>query len=192
MSLTIRLKNIKFEEYLHGISENERDRYDFAIKFGNVVEAIDHLKIGSFSDCKFGFVKEFQQLYANVDITPNDFYNKFFIILKQWLGVERQKILRHTVFEFYDIISYIAKEIKTINKLEENLISNIGSIDDEDTETFSKFGFYPQLLTLAGGDITKIDTVENYKYDLCFTYLLYEKEQYEFKYRQNKKHIRNG
>ena len=67
-----------------------------------------------------------------------------------------------------------------------------GSEDEqEDRNEFSEtaqfgkqWGWYTSVYALAGGDITKFDTVTGYRLSMCLTYLTFEKQKQEIEQRQ--------
>lgn len=188
--MILRLKNITFREYLFELKESEQAEYNFAAKFGNVVTGSDVFGIGEFSNRSFGFVKDAQALYGNVDIDGETFFKEFTKILNDWLHIDENRLLDIPVFDYFNTLSFFAKQVQNINIAEESLISTIGEPVDESAESFARFGVLAQYLDLANNDITKIKDVEKLEYLICFSVLLYRKEQYEYQYRQSKKRIK--
>lgn len=185
--MIIRLKNISFKTFLFGLTESEQEEYNFACKFGDIITGKDIFAIGSFHERSFGCVKDIQTLYGNVNIDAESFYNEFVNILDTHFDVSEDRLLDISVFDYFDTISFFAKEIRLINTIEESLISTVGEPIDEGSSVFAKFGVLAQYLNLAGNDITKINKIEKLDYSLCFSVLLYRKEQYEYQYQQSKK-----
>lgn len=184
--MRIRLKNITYHDYLYNITEQEREKYDFAAKFGDIIKGNDVFSIGKFEDRPFGFVKDFQNLYGNLDIEPEAFFFEYFRIFKEWLQIEKETILQTPIFDYYNNLTYCAAEIRKINRIEETLVSTIGDQTNDTEANFGKFGVLPQFLELAGNDLTKIDQIGRLQYSLCFSVLLYRKELYESQYRAHK------
>lgn len=175
-----KIEVITLSEYKK-ISEERRAEYDFVIQHGNACPPKDVLNIGELTSCSFGFVKDLQYLYAQIDIDAVVFFNKFYEILESGRNIKQKDVENLSIFAFYSQLFWFSSQIRKINELELNLITRqSGNVNYPDGSVFEKYGSFVQMLTLANDDITKINKVRELDYSLCYSKLLYIKDVTEY------------
>lgn len=140
----------------------------------------DVLNIGPFVNLSFGFVKDVQHAFNSDEMD----FAKFIELLKQ-AGIENVGEL--PIFDLRREMLYFAKQIELINTAERSLV---GSPTFEemaaDATAISKMGAFVQFSELAGGDVSKIESVKAAQYGICFAELKLRHERSEYSKRLTK------
>ena len=173
----MKLLNVSIQSYL-GLPEDERLRYDFAIRFGkNITEGRDFFIIGDPKELKFGTIKTMQMLFAG------DFdLGKMLGLLADVVGANISELVKFGVFDIMQQLHYLRRQIDNINTLEANsLASPMNPIHEAaGVKRFNKFGAMLQVDSLANGKVWKYEEVEGLKYNICFSKLLLMKDTVDF------------
>lgn len=171
--------DIIYSQYV-AMSEDKKRDYIFLIDFGifdgEKLKEEDYIYGKPVSELPFENVKSFMTLYAAGDIQQimQDIMDE--LGLEYILGMKAWQV----ILSFRKILRDIEKLIEIENN---TLVSQFpsefsGLAEQVDFSAFSTEYF--QLNDLAGGDITKFDTIRKMPYKECFVQLLYIFKNNEF------------
>lgn len=168
----IELDRITLKKYFE-ISDIERERYDFAMKFAiQFTRPEDTLSVGDVSDLPFGLVKEYMHDLSNMTFVKQIEY------LERIRKIDYGNVL---IDVFTRALNYLNIEILKLVELEgKTLVSNASAKEIAASESLSDLGYYIQLRELANYDITKIESVKKMSYSTCYLELLARQRISEF------------
>lgn len=171
--------DIAYNQYVTMSEDKKRDYIflvDFGIFDGEKLKEDDYIYGKPLSELPFEKVKNFMALYAAGDIQQimqdimDELSLEFILGMKAWAVIlSFRKILR-------DIENLIDIENRTLVSQFPSEFS--GLAEQVDFTMFNQEYF--QLNDLAGGDITKFDTIRKMQYKECFVQLLYIFKNNEF------------
>jgi len=178
--MKIQIQNISYVDYL---SHPDKLKYNYYLRNGEF-NALDLFNLGDFMEQNFGFVKDIQYYLNNTGLT----WDLFFKEMESKTGINIKEIVKHSIFDLQMARVFLKSEIEKINELENKNLSYKSSQVEiaAGIEEFSNFGAFLQFDKLAGGDITKIESIRNQPYNICFTKLLLEAQRNEFNEKYNK------
>ena len=167
--------NISFVEYAN---LTDRSEYDFILRYAKL-EPADHLKIGSFDENTFGFVKDIQDLMNTTGLNWETFFDE----MNKRTGIDLQTLAKKPLFDLQSQRLFIKQQVDMINTLESTQLGHTASPDEEQAglDVFKKYRAFCQfdkLMTLWPQ--YKLDEVRALPYSLCFTKLMYESDKMEF------------
>lgn len=164
----MRLPNITIAEY---IAIEDKEEYDFALKYAEEAQSRDVLGYGDMTKKSFGEVKDYQYLFQKPDCLIR-FVEKY----------GHDKLQNLSVFDFFAFFRYITGQIERITKIENQLLSYNSSADEAAAglDRFAKYGNFSQLNSLAGGSILNFEAVRNIVYEDALTKLAYDKDMNEY------------
>ena len=162
------------------MSEEKKRDYIFLVDFGifdgEKLKEDDYIYGKPMSELPFEKVKSFMTLYAAGDIQQimqeimDELGLEFILCMKAW----------QVILSFRKILHDIEKLVE----IENNTLTSqfpseyVGLLEQVDFTMFNQE--YIQLNDLAGGDITKFDTIRKMPYKECFVQLLYIFKNNEF------------
>ena len=171
--------DITYNQYVTMSEEKKRDYIfliDFGIFDGEKLKEDDYIYGKPLAELPFEKVKNFMTLYAAGDIQQimQDIMDEkgleYILCMKSWQVIlSFRKILR-------DIENLIDIENRTLVSQFPSEFS--GLAEQVDFTMFNQEYF--QINDLAGGDITKFDTIRKMQYKECFVQLLYIFKNNEF------------
>jgi hypothetical protein len=169
----MKIEDISFRDY---VNLKDKSRYNFALRYGKF-EAHDILKIGSFLDKPFGFVKD-MQFYSSVGLN----WDVFFSTLKEVLKKDEKELAGMSLFELHRQRLYCIEQVENINKMESEYLGDKPTYEQTiaGIDRFDEYGAFIQFDKLADGNILKFDSIKNLPYDLCFTKLKLEADRDSF------------
>lgn len=171
--------DIAYNQYVT-MSENKKRDYIFLIDFGKFngekLKEDDYIYGKPLSELPWGKVKTFMTLYSTGDtqqIMQEIMDEKgldFILDMKAW----------HVILSFRKIL----RDIENLLNIENNTLvslypSEYGGLAEQVDFTMFNTEYF-QLNDLAGGDITKFDTIRRMSYKECFIQLLYIFKNNEF------------
>ena len=171
--------DITYNQYVT-MSEDKKRDYIFLIDFGKFngekLKEDDYIYGKPLSELPWGKVKTFMTLYATGDTqqimqdTMDELGLEYILGMKAW----------RVILSFRKILHDIENLIDIENRM---LVSQFpseysGLLEQVDFSMFNQEYF--QLNDLAGGDITKFDTIRKMSYKECFIQLLYIFKNNEF------------
>lgn len=185
----MKLKNYSVEKFLSLPQQQQRDLL-CVLPF---VKGKNFIKVGflwkkkkgieSLTQLKFKEVAQLKQLFKSGNFAD--------MLEAVRLVYQIKNPLKLGVFEFYSAVNFISEELKKIYQVEaeryqpaptkyDHLLHRAGA------EAMHKFHDIATLDTLAGGDILKIEKIENLPYLLVHFYLWYktEKENINIKFQE--------
>ena len=162
------------------MSEEKKRDYIFLVDFGifdgEKLKEEDYIYGKPMSELSWGKVKTFMALYAAGDIQQimqdimDELSLEFILGMKAWQVILSFRKILHDIENLIDIEN---------NTLTSQFPSEFGGLAEQ--VDFSMFNQeYFQLNDLAGGDITKFDTIRKMPYKECFVQLLYIFKNNEF------------
>ena len=171
--------DIAYNQYV-AMSEDKKRDYIFLVDFGifdgEKLSSDDYIYGKPLAELPFEKVKSFMTLYAAGDIQQimqeimDELGLEFILGMKAWAVIlSFRKILR-------DIENLIDIEN---NMLTSQFPSEYGGLAEQVDFTMFNQEYF-QLNDLAGGDITKFDTIREMQYKECFVQLLYIFKNNEF------------
>lgn len=167
--------DLTFKDY---VALTDKSEYDFAIKYAKKLfnDAEDIYKIGDLTQQNFGIVKEMQADINNLT------WDRLIYYIKKLTNLNDKKIGGSKLISLCQFVAYLKSEVERINEIETKLLGHINTDEEKRAgiEDFQAFGAYCQVRALTNGDITKVDEIENTKYDTCLTELYYQKVSSEF------------
>ena len=160
----MKLNSINIGEYLH-LSEEEKEMYDFALKYSEQAEARDVLNFGDITEKNFGEVKDWQQRF-----TESDVFVKF-------LTIYYPDSIKLNVFDFFAAYRFIENEVIRISEKEAKRLKHEPSPEEEAAglERFSQLGVGIQIDSLAMGQVWMYETIRSLPYKECFFKLVLDK-----------------
>lgn len=171
--------DITYNQYVTMSEEKKRD-YIFLIDFGKFngekLKEDDYIYGKSLAELPFEKVKLFMTLYAAGDIQQimQDIMDEkgleYILNMKAW----------HVILSFRKIL----RDIENLLNIENNVLvsqfpSEYGGLLEQVDFTMFNTEYF-QLNDLAGGDITKFETIRKMPYKECFVQLLYIFKNNEF------------
>lgn len=167
------MKSITFEEY-NKLSEDDRDEYDFYLKYG-IFENKDYICDIALEDRDFITVKE---IMSSVD-NENKLLETLYSLPEYNYSIIKDKPFYEVIITFKYLVEHLVQLIKMEGEL---LVSKVPGPDYSDkieAVDFTVFpGYYSQLRLLAQNDITRFEAIKHMKYSDCFVELLYlQKEE---------------
>jgi len=196
----MKIKDISFFDYTK-LEGEEREHYDFAIKYGNM-KSFDLFQIGSFLECTFGFVKEFQYILNsrdekgnslftfekyielvidNVTLKPQklNFKAKIRKFIVKMLNKEAEKktiIASMSIFDLIKSYNYAVEQLFAINNIENANLSHDPTPEEKQAGIglFQDMGNFIQQHKLSKFFNCSFDEVENKQYNVCFVALKYD------------------
>ena len=171
--------DIAYNQYVTMSEEKKRDYIfliDFGIFDGEKLKEDDYIYGKPMSELPFEKVKSFMTLYAAGDIQQimQDIMDEkgleFILCMKAWQVILSFRKILHDIENLIDI------ENRTLVSQFPSEFS--GLAEQVDFTMFNQEYF--QLNDLAGGDITKFDTIRKMPYKECFVQLLYIFKNNEF------------
>lgn len=171
------MENITLREYL---DTEDKVEYDFLIKY---VMPADVYNVGDFTELPFGIIKDLQY-----DVSEGLTWTQLIGYLSKILKKKERVIGSYKILDVAKFKSYMIAEIERIGLVERELLSYTPTTDEQQAgiDSFDKFGSYGQLRKLCGGDVTKMDAVNNIKYSLALRELYYLKTESDFQYSLSK------
>lgn len=167
----MKLKSISFAKYLQ-LPDEQRADYDFAIEFGKY-EIKDYYSSIPLTRRSFEFVKDCIDIVASGDFAP---LVEHLEKLDAYYG-----LLDGDALKVCATLKSIAQQIKDIVENEQTtLVSQVGGKSYAHLYAqldFQRFGYYTQIMTLCGGDITKIDDVLQIPYYRALIFLQYKQAE---------------
>ena len=149
---------------------------DFGIFNGEKLKEEDYIYGKPLSELPWGKVKTFMTLYATGDTQQimqdimDELGLEYILEMKAWMVILSFRKILHDIEKLIDIEN---------NTLVSQFPSEYGGLMEQ--VDFSMFNQeYFQLNDLAGGDITKFDTIRKMPYKECFVQLLYIFKNNEF------------
>ena len=171
--------DIAYNQYVTMSEEKKRDYIflvDFGIFDGEKLKEDDYIYGKPMSELPFEKVKSFMTLYAAGDIQQimqeimDELGLEYILGMKAWAVILSFRKILH------DIENLLEIENNTLTSQFPSEFSGLAEQVD-----FSMFNQeYFQLNDLAGGDITKFDTIRKMPYKECFVQLLYIFKNNEF------------
>lgn len=165
----MQLNSINIGEYLH-LSEEERESYDFAIKYSEQAEARDILAFGDLTDKTFGEVKDWQQRFSEQDVFVKFLTNYY----PESVGFD--------VFKFFAAFRFVEGEVLRVAEIEAKLLHHEPSIEEEAAglERFAKLGVGIQIDSLAKGQVWMYETVRQMPYKECLFKMVLDKTNNDY------------
>ena len=159
----MKVKKITFAQFL----QLEGAEYELYKRIGLSMKP-DAWQVSDVLDWDFITVKKVQGI-----ILQTYDYQTFIQVVQMLTGWIAEKILLKIWFDVFAFHNFVTDQIDRVNELEEKLIYE-PSADEEKTgiEQFSQFGYFATVDRLAGGDVTKYDTVGAVDYATIYTKLL--------------------
>ena len=162
------------------MSEEKKRDYIFLVDFGifdgKKLKEDDYIYGKPLSELSWGKVKTFMALYSTGDIQQimqdimDELSLEFILCMKAWMVILNFRKILHDIENLIDIEN---------NTLTSQFPSEYGGLLEQvDFTMFNQE--YIQLNDLAGGDITKFDTIRKMPYKECFVQLLYIFKNNEF------------
>lgn len=109
----------------------------------------------------------------------NDF--QFMEYFSKLANIPLEKFAQYPLIEILNFKKHIENEIEVIRELENELnYSPNGKEKTAGIDEFNIFGDYISYRELANNDVTKIESIKNLEYSLCYTELLMRKKIIEF------------
>ena len=171
--------DITYNQYVAMSEEKKRDYIflvDFGIFDGEKLKEEDYIYGKPVSELPFEKVKSFMTLYSAGDIQQimQDIMDEkgleYILGMKAWAVILSFRKILHDIENLIDIEN---------NTLVSQFPSEFSGLAEQ--VDFSAFSTeYFQLNDLAGGDITKFDTIRKMQYKECFVQLLYTFKNNEF------------
>lgn len=171
--------DIAYNQYVTMSEEKKRD-YIFLVDFGKFngekLKEDDYIYGKPLSELSWGKVKTFMTLYSTGDTQQimqdimDELGLEFILCMKAWQVILSFRKILHDIEKLVEIEN---------NTLTSQFPSEYGGLAEQ--VDFSMFNQeYFQLNDLAGGDITKFDTIRKMPYKECFVQLLYIFKNNEF------------
>lgn len=171
--------DVTYDRYVTMPEDKKRD-YIFLVDFGKFngekLKEDDYIYGKPLSELPFEKVKSFMALYASGDAQQimsdiiDELGLEYILEMKAWMVILSFRKILHDIENLIDIEN---------NTLVSQFPSEYGGVLEQ--VDFSMFNQeYFQLNDLAGGDITKFETVRNMPYKECFVQLLYIFKNNEF------------
>ena len=147
------------------------EEHVFALKYSRKTKARDVFNTGEVVNMTFYTVKELQRLF-NSDSLPE--------LIKFILSLIKES--DPDVFDFFAQYNYLREQIDSINEVEGRMLAYSPTAEEEAAglERFSKFGYFPQIDSLAQGKPWRYEEVKRLPYETAFTKLLLDKEKSDF------------
>ena len=171
--------DIAYNQYVTMSEEKKRDYIflvDFGIFDGEKLKEDDYIYGKPMSELPFEKVKSFMTLYAAGDIQQimqeimDELGLEFILCMKAWQVILSFRKILHDIEKLVEIEN---------NTLTSQFPSEFSGLAEQ--VDFSAFSTeYFQLNDLAGGDITKFETIRKMPYKECFVQLLYIFKNNEF------------
>ena len=160
----MQLDSINIGEYLH-LSEEERESYDFAIKYSLQAEPRDVLNFGDLTDKTFGEVKDWQQRFSEQDVFVKFLTNYY------------PEAIEFDVFKFFAAFRFVEGEVLRVSELEAKLLYHEPTVEEEAAgiDRFSRLGVGIQIHSLAHNQTWMRETVRQLPYKECLWTLVYDK-----------------
>ncbi len=171
--------NITYGEYL-GLLEDEQQDYLFLMDYGKFNDKklvkFNYMSNKALQDYSWDFVKSLMRKYSNKDIGGCIKYIFENAGWENYMKVEAWRVIMSVRAVLDDVEKLITMENNALtSQFPSEYASQMEQVD------FSMFDQeYFQLNDLAGGDITKFETIKNMPYKDCFVQLLYIFKNNEF------------
>jgi hypothetical protein len=175
----MKLKAITYKEYKE-LPVELQGAYNFAFHYSHECEAKDTINFGKLHKKTFGEVKDIQETIRNSDATKNDLFETIYCFFEKYF-------VTLNVFDYCAFFYYIVQEVESICKIESVALNvELDQVSTEaGVEVFEKFGALLQIDKLAGGDVTKYDTIRSMPYEYCLTKLALNATEYNYNKRRN-------
>lgn len=165
----MKLESITIGQYCH-LDEEQREIYDFAVKYSVQSEPRDVLNFGDITKKTFGEVKDWQQRF-----TEKDIFVKFITIFEK-------ECLTLDVFDFFAFFNYVKSEVERVSTIEHQLLAYEPTPEEEAAglERFAKLGVGIQIDKLAQGKVWKYNKVRSLPYEEGLFKLVLDKTNSDF------------
>jgi len=165
----MKLESITIGEYCQ-LDEDEREVYDFAVKYSVQSEPRDVLSFGDITKKTFGEVKDWQQRFSSQDA-----FVKF-------LTHFEEKCLSLDVFSFFAFYRYVQSEVERVSLIESQLLAHEPTAEEQAAglERFAKLGVGIQIDNLAKGKVWMYETIRALPYEECLFKLVLDKTNNDF------------
>jgi len=166
----MKIESINFAQYIL-LAEDERERYEWALRYSEEAKARDVLEFGDITKKTFGTVKDLQTIFSK---------ENNFVGFVDYCGDIRLKELN--VFDFVANYKYVLSEVERVSLIESKILGHEPTSDEFSAglERFNKYGVFIQIDTLAGGDPIKYAGIKDLPYESMLAKLSYEKDKSDY------------
>ncbi len=170
-----KLRNITLLEYSQIKNKGEYDLLVKSIKPSNTISLkvgskfiVIHPKFNNVWDCSYGDIIELKEAFADGDEEASKAIYKIFYGIRDYSNVSVLSV---------NNIKWVAEQFEELLKVEKEELSYSPTQKEKNAgiDELNKFGFYPSIDTLTGGDMSKESEFLQMPYSRVFQKLCYNK-----------------
>jgi len=165
----MKVENISYIKYIT-LQDEAKEDYNFWLN-NHKFKPVDHFKLGDLKACKFGLIKDLQHAFIK-----GVGWVELLEILALYTDLVVKDIAKLGIFTIKEAFKFIEVEIESINQIESIALGHAPSADEQHAglERFEKYTIFPQIDTLALGNVLNYEKVKQLDYLTALTKLSYD------------------